>query len=118
MTVSRETKEEVQIGSIQTLNCSVIVQSVDISVRLTIEWSSRASVLNESTIILSGTKENKDTDYYLALVFDSYKYNDTGTYVCTAFVVPTADMSTVVETGNSSSSLSLVASNGMYVFRT
>ena len=107
--------KEVLIGSTQILKCSVAVHKVDIAIKLRIEWTSRASILNESTIIFTG--QNR-TNYHLTLVLDSYKHDDTGTYECTAFILPTANTSALLETGNSSSSLSLVAHNGMFVFYT
>ena len=113
--MSRETRGEVHIGSTQILKCSVAIHNVDIPINLKMQWISRASVLNESTIIFTGQNHS---NYHLALVFDSYKHDDTGTYECTASILPTANTSALVETGNTSSSLSLVALNGVFVFST
>ena len=111
MSVSHETRE-VKIGSMQTLKCSVtILTPVDVPARLTLIWRSPSSVHNDSTTSISGPEEQYN-EHSLYLVLDSYNYTDSGVYTCTT-AMDSAAGGYFVQSGVSSSMLTLVAANGM-----
>ena len=110
MSVSREKAGEIRLGSLQKLHCTVSLPQYDIPLQVMIQWSSPTSLFNESTIEISPDEIN--SSYKLILVIQSYNAMDSGSYTCSTLVEAIAGKSVFVLPGNSSSSLTVVATNG------
>ena len=114
MSVSREKEGEVRLGSLQTLHCTVSLPQYDIPLQVMVQWSSPTSLFNESTVEISPDENNNV--YKLNLVIQSYEATDSGSYTCLALVEAIAGKAAFVLPGNSSSSLTVVATNGRPIF--
>ena len=53
--VSRETEGEVELNSVQILNCTVSLGEVDIPVTVTLQWTLPASLRNDLKFSVSDT---------------------------------------------------------------
>ena len=100
--VSRETEGEVELTSVQILNCTVTVREVDILVTATLQWTLPASLHNDRKFSVSDTKGEYPL-YYSTLAIEDYDYSYSGAYRCTADVLPSLNSSATSHVEKSSS---------------
>ena len=107
---SREPENPLRLYTTDSLTLTCIVEidpAIDTRVAITSQWSGHSSLTNEGRRVVVSELEGISPSYTSVVTFTTLKSIDSGSYVCSAKVVPDQNPGTVVESNWSSESITI-----------
>ena len=91
-----------------TLTCIVEIDPViDTRVAITSQWSGHPSLTNGGRRVAVSELEGVNPSYTSVVTFTTLKSADSGSYVCSARIVPQENLGTVLQSNRSSDGISI-----------